>query len=79
VKIGIEKDKERFFAEARVLYSTVGMGMGLIFTVVDPAEVSILEKWIADLAETDRIPKQQLRKRLKITPRRVPSMSFAAY
>jgi PilZ domain len=49
VKIGIEKDKERFFAEARVLYSTVGMGMGLIFTVVDPAEVSILEKWIADL------------------------------
>jgi hypothetical protein len=49
VKIGIEKDKTRFFAQARVLYSTVGMGMGLIFTVVEPAEVSILEKWIADL------------------------------
>jgi hypothetical protein len=49
VKIDIEKDKVQFFAQARVLYSTVGMGMGLIFTVVEPAEVSILEKWIADL------------------------------
>jgi hypothetical protein len=53
VKIGIEKDKARFFAEARVLYSTVGMGMGLIFAVVEPAEVSILEKWSESASLTE--------------------------
>ncbi len=50
VRIRITKDEAWFSAQARVLYSTVGMGMGLIFTAVDPAELLILEKWIAEFS-----------------------------
>jgi PilZ domain len=49
VKVRIVNDKTWFSAEGRVVYSTIGMGMGLIFTVVEPADRSILEKWIAEL------------------------------
>lgn len=49
VYIQIAKDKALFSARARVLYSSVGMGMGLIFTAIEPADISILEKWIAEL------------------------------
>jgi hypothetical protein len=50
VKVRIVKDKTWFSAEGRIVYSTIGMGMGLIFTVVEPAERLILEKWIAELS-----------------------------
>jgi hypothetical protein len=50
VKVRIVKDKTWFSAEGRVVYSTIGMGMGLIFTVVEPADRLILEKWIAELS-----------------------------
>jgi hypothetical protein len=50
VKVRIVKDKIWFSAQGRVIYSTIGMGMGLIFTVVEPAERLILEKWIAELS-----------------------------
>ena len=50
VKVRIVKDKTWFSAEGRVVYSTIGMGMGLIFTVVEPAQRLILEKWIAELS-----------------------------
>jgi hypothetical protein len=50
VKVRIVKDKTWFSAEGRVVYSTIGMGMGLIFSVVQPAERLILEKWIAELS-----------------------------
>jgi hypothetical protein len=50
VKVRIVKDKIWLSAHGRVVYSTIGMGMGLIFTVVEPADRSILEKWIAELS-----------------------------
>ena len=50
VKVRIVKDKTWFSAEGRIVYSTIGMGMGLIFTVVEPAQRLILEKWIAELS-----------------------------
>jgi hypothetical protein len=50
VKMRIVKDKAWFCAEGRVVYSAIGMGMGLIFTVVEPAERLILERWIAELS-----------------------------
>lgn len=50
VKVRIVKDKTWFSAEGRIVYSKMGMGMGLIFTVVEPADRSILEKWIAGLS-----------------------------
>jgi hypothetical protein len=50
VKVRIVKDKAWFAAEGRVVYSAIGMGMGLMFTVVEPTECLILEKWIAKLS-----------------------------
>jgi PilZ domain len=50
VKIRIVKDQTWFSAEGRIVYSTIGMGMGLIFTVVEPAQRLILEKWIGELS-----------------------------
>jgi hypothetical protein len=50
VKVRIVKDKIWFSAEGRIVYSKMGMGMGLIFTVVEPADRLILEKWIAELS-----------------------------
>ena len=50
VKVRIVKDKTWFSAEGRIVYSKMGMGMGLIFTVVEPADRLILEKWIAALS-----------------------------
>jgi len=50
-EVRVQITKERLFsAKAKVLYSTVGMGMGLIFTSVDPIELPVLEKWLAELS-----------------------------
>jgi hypothetical protein len=50
VKVRIVKDKTWISAEGRIVYSKMGMGMGMIFTVVEPADRLILEKWIAELS-----------------------------
>jgi hypothetical protein len=50
VLIGIMKNDTAFSAKGTVLYSTVGMGMGMIFTLVQPGELPVLEKWLAELS-----------------------------
>jgi hypothetical protein len=50
VKIQITKDNKRFSAYGRVLYPTMGMGMGILFTRVEPAELPILQTWLAELS-----------------------------
>ena len=50
VLIGIMKNDKSFSARGTVLYSTVGMGMGLIFTLVQPGELPVLEKWLGELS-----------------------------
>jgi hypothetical protein len=50
VKIRITRDKISFEAEARVVYSKIGMGMGLEFTVIDPKQMGVLDKWLAELS-----------------------------
>jgi hypothetical protein len=47
VKMRIIKDDKWFSAHGRVLYSTVGMGMGLFFTKILPEDVVVLENWLA--------------------------------
>jgi len=47
VKIRIIKDNKWFSARGRVLYSTVGMGMGLLFTMIRAEDVVVLENWLA--------------------------------
>jgi hypothetical protein len=50
VKLRLTKEEKSFVADANVVCSRVGMGMGLQFTRVEPAEIPLLEKWIAELS-----------------------------
>jgi hypothetical protein len=50
VKIRILKDNASFVAQAKVLYSTDGMGMGLMFTKIEPERLRVLERWLAELS-----------------------------
>jgi hypothetical protein len=52
VKLRLSREKASFTAEANVVYSKIGMGMGLAFTYVGPREMSVLEKWIGELSGT---------------------------
>ena len=49
VKIRITKDANSFISQGKVVYSTTGMGMGLKFTVIEPDQRWMLEKWLAEL------------------------------
>ncbi len=50
VKIRITREKLSFTAEAKVVYSKIGMGMGLAFTAMEPSEIDVLERWIGELS-----------------------------
>jgi hypothetical protein len=50
VKICVTKGMHSFEAQAEVVYSLVGMGMGMKFTDSDPGQVGIVEKWLAELS-----------------------------
>jgi len=50
VKIRITREKLSFTAEAKVVYSKIGMGMGLAFIAMEPREVDVLERWIGELS-----------------------------
>ena len=50
VKLRITKEKVSFEAEATVVYSKIGMGMGLAFTFIDPQQMGVLEKWLGELS-----------------------------
>ena len=50
VKVRIVKDHASFLAQARVLYATTGMGMGLAFTKIEPERLHVLEDWLRELS-----------------------------
>ena len=50
LQLRITRDNQTLTASAKVLYSTGGMGMGLLFTKVDPGQSPILRKWVGDLS-----------------------------
>ena len=50
VKIRITREKRSFTAEAKVVYSKIGMGMGLAFTAIEPREIDVLERWLGELS-----------------------------
>jgi hypothetical protein len=52
VAVRIMKEGKSFEAEARVVFSSEGKGMGLFFTTVDPAQHEILQEWLASSLET---------------------------
>ena len=49
VQLRLTTREKSFNTKARVTYSLIGVGMGLGFTAVGPEQLSILEKWFAEL------------------------------
>jgi hypothetical protein len=51
VTLMITRDNQSFTTQAKVVYSQVGMGMGLFFTTAEPEQLGMLETWLGELAE----------------------------
>lgn len=49
LSVTILKDKELFQAKAKVIYSLMGMGMGLAFIAADTDQVRLFQRWILEL------------------------------
>ena len=45
----LTKNGKSFHTKARVIYCQAGMGMGLLFTHIAPAQRDVLEKWLSEL------------------------------
>lgn len=62
-RVRVTKGTECFEASARVMSSTVGKGMGLLFTEVDPEQHLILTAWLAGALETSGLDLSRRRSR----------------
>lgn len=49
--IRLTRSNTSFHAKANVIYSQIGMGMGLAFTDIAPAQRVVLQKWLAELRD----------------------------
>lgn len=54
VTLTIRKGSESFKTQAKVVYSQIGMGMGLLFTTAEAEELRMLGMWLGELAGGDR-------------------------
>jgi len=52
VAVRITKERKSFDAEARVVFSSAGKGMGLFFSSIDTTQRAILDEWVASCLET---------------------------
>jgi hypothetical protein len=59
VKMRLTKDMRAFEAQAEVVYSLVGMGMGVKFTYADPEQLCVLDKWVEELSGESQ-PEQEI-------------------
>ncbi len=50
IKLKILKDDEFFEAHARVMFSQMGMGMGVAFISAQPNQVRTFQKWIQEIS-----------------------------
>ncbi|HEY4906624.1 MAG TPA: PilZ domain-containing protein [Candidatus Acidoferrum sp.] len=57
--VRITRNEKSLAANAKVLYSTGGMGMGLIFTNVAPEQRQILAAWVGELSGSGVSPLTQ--------------------
>jgi hypothetical protein len=53
VTLTITCDDQSFRTRARVVYSQVGMGMGLLFTTSEPEQLHVLGSWLTELSGKD--------------------------
>src|ERR1700722_13101988 len=49
-KIRILRNNETFDAQAKVVYSMMGMGMGLAFVSAQPKQVRLFQKWLQEIS-----------------------------
>ncbi len=56
VRVTLERNQQKFVADAVVPYSLSSMGMGLSFTEISPADESMLHTWIAELSGEPPVP-----------------------
>src|SRR6266481_2428670 len=61
--VRITKGAQLFEARARVVYSRVGKGMGLVFTAIEPEQLRTLETWLAESRETSWLAANRRRSR----------------
>jgi hypothetical protein len=45
--VRITHENASFTALARVIYQQPNMGMGIVFTATEPAQLEVLKKWLA--------------------------------
>jgi PilZ domain len=50
VTLTISRDNQSFKTQARVVYSKMGMGMGLLFTTAEPDQLRVLGSWLNELS-----------------------------
>jgi hypothetical protein len=46
----VTRDDQSFKTQAKVVYSNIGMGMGLLFTTAEPDQLRILGSWLNELS-----------------------------
>jgi hypothetical protein len=49
-KVTITRGKESFEVQARVVYSQIGMGMGLAFVSAQPKQVRLFQRWLMEIS-----------------------------
>jgi hypothetical protein len=50
VTLTITSDNRSFKTQAKVVYSKMGMGMGLLFTTAEPEQLRVLGSWLNELS-----------------------------
>ena len=61
IKISLTKEKATFETDAKVIFSHVGMGMGVEFASTLPQQLRVLHNWLTELAGKTS-PEQELMK-----------------
>lgn len=60
-KIRILRGKESFDAQVKVVYSQVGLGMGVAFVSAQPKQFQIFQRWLLEISGTSSaIPEKDL-------------------
>ncbi len=77
--VRITKGSQLFAARARVVYSRVGKGMGLVFTAIEQEQLRTLETWLLESRETSWLAANRRRSQrvLMTIPVRVSGKSGA--
>lgn len=52
VKLKFSKGNESFEAQAKVIFSQIGMGMGVAFVSAQPSQIRTFQKWIQEISGT---------------------------